>query len=110
MPGGDGTGPMRRGPMTGGGFGPCGGGLARRFGRGGFHGRGGSSGGGRGWGNRRWAPDPPGWRRTAFWETAARPRTPDDERKILEDETSALENELERLQTRIAELKDGPGR
>ena len=32
MPGRDGTGPLRRGPMTGWGFGPCGRGLRRGFG------------------------------------------------------------------------------
>ena len=34
MPGGDGTGPMGQGPLTGRGMGPCGRGLRRGFGRG----------------------------------------------------------------------------
>jgi len=51
MPGFDGTGPMGRGPLTGGGFGPCGRGLRRGVGRG----RGFGIGRGRGFGYRRTA-------------------------------------------------------
>lgn len=56
MPGGDGTGPMRQGPMTGGGFGPCGDGAGQR-GAGGGYGRGAGFGRGQGRRNRRWAPE-----------------------------------------------------
>ena len=66
MPGGDRTGPMGMGPMTGRGAGYCAGFAAPGFasgGRGGFFGRG--RGGGRGWRNMFYATGCPaghGWR------------------------------------------------
>ncbi len=98
MPGGDGTGPMRQGPMTGGGFGPCDG-ADRRTGGGGF-GREGGFGGGRGWRNRRQATQWSGRRRTMAWTQA-----PGNERDGLQREEKTLENEIELLRARIAELE-----
>lgn len=103
MPGGDGTGPMREGPMIGGGFGPCGGG--RRSAGSGFGARGGGYGRGAGWRNRRWAPDGSGWRRAGAWNQAAAPWSPENERDMLQRDEAALESELEHLRARIAELE-----
>lgn len=52
MPGMDGSGPLGQGPMTGGGFGRCGGGqgMGRGRGMGGGGGKGRGGGGGRGFG------------------------------------------------------------
>ena len=99
MPGGDGTGPMREGPMTGGGFGPCdrnsgarGSGYGVRcggFGRGGGLGR--EFGRGRGFRNRRWASE---WSGQAQVESPAEPGL-----------IQRLSAEVERLRERIAELE-----
>jgi len=75
MPGGDRTGPMGAGPMTGRGAGMCAGydvpgymnpywgRPGRGFGRGQRFGRGGGMGGGRGWRNQYYATGLPGWAR-----------------------------------------------
>lgn len=97
MPGGDGTGPMREGPMTGGGFGPCGG-AGRKPASAGF-GRRGALGGGRGWRNRRQAAEWSG-RRTRAWTQVL-----DDEKDGLHREEKVLETELELLRARIDELE-----
>jgi hypothetical protein len=93
MPRGDGSGPMGQGPMTGGGFGPCGGG-ARYGGRGGGYGPGGGGygrgfGRGQGFRNRRWAP---------AWPTD-RQESPADPGLL-----QRLTDEVEHLKERIAEL------
>lgn len=94
MPGGDGTGPMRQGPMTGGGFGPCGDGAGQR-GAGGGYGRG-AGGFGRGFGrgqgfrNRRWATD---------WSGQNQDTSP-AEPGLLQ----RLSAEVDHLKERIAEL------
>lgn len=95
MPGGDGTGPMKQGPMTGGGWGPCGGGRGRGtgFGR------------GQGRRNRRWAPEWSCWRRTGAWErTGAQPPTETERRELQRDE-AALEHELQFIRARMTELE-----
>ncbi len=96
MPGFDRTGPLGAGPMTGGGFGLCGGraavgrgagpGLARGF-RGGF-------GGGVRHRARGWGYGPMDWG----------PSGPMDERSILEAQVAGLRSELEVLQRRLSEL------
>ena len=105
MPGGDGTGPMRQGPLTGGGFGPCGGGRGRTSMQGDLSGRGGAGGGGRGWRNRRWAPDWSGWRRALTLHRRPETRSAESEEDQLQQEKSALESKLEQLTTRIAGLR-----
>ena len=103
MPGGDRTGPLGDGPLTGGGFGYCGGAgyphdfSSRRFGRGfGVFGRGG------GWRHRFWATGRSVWSRVGGWP---QPRwSVDDERRALEHDAEALESELESLKARIEEL------
>lgn len=94
MPGGDGTGPLSRGPMTGGGFGHCSAGP----------GRGNGFGRGQGGRNRRWAQDGPLRQRMGVWNKTSAPRSPDIERNELQRQKAALETELEHLRSRIAEL------
>lgn len=122
MPGGDRTGPMGAGPMTGRGAGYCAGyptpGYAdpvpgrgyRGAGRGafGYYGRG----GGRGWRNRYYATGMTGWQRAAcgaptYGETSypySRP-TADEEKEMLKREAEALRQDLEGVQNRIEALE-----
>jgi len=98
MPGGDRTGPMGMGPMTGRGAGICAGnnqaGWGNRFfGRGpGF--RRGGRGGGFGFRSRMW-----GTGAGNFQESAV--PTQDDEKQWLQERTRALEMELEQLRRRM---------
>ncbi len=101
MPGGDRTGPMGMGPMTGRGAGFCGGGAGA--GRGNavrgrcFAGRG--QGGGRGWRNWFNATGLPGWMR--FGQNV-----PDEvERGYLEGQGEALQQQLEAMQARLQSLE-----
>ena len=95
MPGGDRSGPMGGGPLTGGGFGFCrGDSTTRRFSRGGYGGRQGGFGRGRGRRNRFWATGQPGWQQDA---TA--------EKGNLEEESASLEAEIQGLTARLEELK-----
>ena len=127
MPGGDGTGPMGQGPMTGRAGGFCAGyevpgytnpipgrgygrgpGGGRGFGRGYGGGRGGGI--GRGWRHRYYATGQPGWQR-ADWGWQAPPPGPPDpeaERHYLESEANALRAELESIQKRLEELASQP--
>lgn len=100
MPGGDGTGPMRQGPLTGGGFGPCGSGGGSRSAQDDFRGQRGGFGRRQGRRNRRGAPEWSGWRRARAWTQA-----PGNERDGLHREEKVLETELELLRARIAELE-----
>lgn len=115
MPGGDRTGPMGAGPMTGRGAGYCAGNDApgyatpgfgrgfwgRGFGRGG--GRGFGRGGGRGWRNGFWATGLPGWIRFGWGmfggETAA------SEEDALRNEADALQQHLDAIRQRLDALK-----
>lgn len=125
MPGGDRTGPMGMGPMTGRAAGYCAGyavpgyanavpgrGYGMGFGRG--RGRGGGAwgrGGGRGWRNRFYATGLPGWARgdAAFgpYGYAAPPAAPDPaaEKQMLQGHIEALKAELESVQQRLSELE-----
>lgn len=87
MPGGDRTGPMGAGPMTGRGAGFCAG-TAR-------------PGLGRGWGRRMGA-------RFRGWWHAGRPalEDPTQEREVLEQEVSRLKAQMEQVQNRLTELGD----
>lgn len=134
MPGGDRTGPMGQGPMTGWGAGYCGGSgqpgwLSQRQGRwagrgqgAGRGGGGGWRGGGGGWGFRHWfhATGLTGWQRAAAnrpaWGGAgAAPAgtadlpgaSPDQELAWLKQQASQLETGLEQIRKRIAELDPG---
>ncbi len=118
MPGGDRTGPMGWGPMTGRAAGYCAGYSVPGYlnpipgrgwfgvGRGGFPrggGRGRAFGGGRGWGWRSgfygYPPYAPGY-------LSAYPQpTAEEEKELLQDELSTLEEEIKAIKTRLSELE-----
>jgi hypothetical protein len=118
MPGGDRTGPLGLGPMTGRRAGLCSGypfpGYLNPIpgrgwfgvGRGGFPrggGRGRTFGGGRGWwwrsGFYGYSPYAPGFP-PAYPEPTA-----EEEKEILHDELAALEEEIKAIKTRMSELE-----
>jgi hypothetical protein len=117
MPGGDRTGPLGLGPMTGRRAGLCAGYPVPGYlnpipgrgwfgvGRGGFPrggGRGRTFGGGRGWwwrsGFYGYPPYAPGYP-PAYSEP-----TVEEEKEILQDELAALEEEMKAIKTRMSEL------
>lgn len=120
MPGGDGTGPMGMGPMTGRGAGYCAGfagpGFASRFFGGGFFGRG--RGGGRGWRNMFFATGLPGWARPGMGAGGAamasdaamtsgtfRGMTREQELDALKQQADQAASVLESIRQRISELE-----
>jgi len=134
MPGGDRTGPMGMGPMTGRAAGFCAGygapGYASPVPGRGFWGRGGRGGGrgwgggGRGWRNWYYATGQPGWMRfgysqwpapqaTAAWGAgpwaygapAPGPMPREQELQMLMDQAEALKAQLGEISTRIEELE-----
>ena len=133
MPGGDRTGPMGAGPMTGRGAGMCAGydvpgymnpSFGRGFGggRGRGYGRGGGMGGGRGWRNQFYASGLPGWARgydypyphpagfpTGF-STAATPRaTQAEELANLKEQAQYFKRALDDIEGHINELQQDAG-
>ena len=131
MPGGDQTGPMGAGPMTGRGTGMCAGydvpghmnpafgrGLGRGRGRG--FGRGSGMGGGRGWRNQYYATGLPGWARGGgypypgrFPAAASAPPTMKtarrEELKYLTEQAQYLREALDDIETRINGLRQEAG-
>jgi len=134
MPGGDRTGPMGMGPMTGRAAGFCAGydapGYANAIPGGGFWGRGwrgggrGWGGGGRGWRHMYYATGLPGWMRfgygqwpapqmTAAWGVgpwaygapAPGPMPREQELQVLMGHAEALKAELDQISARIEELE-----
>ncbi len=98
MPGFDGTGPVGRGPGTGGGFGPCRGAWPRLSGfRGGGFGRGPGWGPGRG--PCRWWYGGPGPYYGPAWTG------PEDEKAFLKEQAEQLKAELAEMEQRMAELE-----
>jgi hypothetical protein len=112
MPGGDRTGPMGRGALTGWGRGICGGSRSTRFQGGGYAGGGrgfgrGAGGGGRGWRNQFRATGLPGWRREG-WAPPGSPGVEpaaDTEQLWLRRRAAELEAEQKEIKARIAELE-----
>jgi hypothetical protein len=119
MPGGDRTGPMGLGPMTGRAAGYCAGfampgygnpapgrGFGMGFGRGrGFGGRG-FGGGGRGWRHWYYATGLPGGLRSGWWgapPSYAAP-TPTAERDYLEGVAESLQGQLNDIKKRLDQL------
>ncbi|MBM4094847.1 MAG: hypothetical protein FJ276_36370 [Planctomycetes bacterium] len=113
MPGGDRTGPMGMGPMTGRGAGYCAGavapGDANRMPGGGFVGRG--RGGGRGWRHRFYATGVPGWARqevqgsdTATTADAPAAMSRQQELELLKQQAQQAADALEHLRQRINDL------
>ncbi|MDA8123648.1 MAG: DUF5320 domain-containing protein [Deltaproteobacteria bacterium] len=115
MPGGDRTGPVGRGPMTGRGAGFCAGYGVPGFsnpgcgmGNAGFGGR-----GGRGRRNRFFATGVPGWRHFSGspvpggMSFAAPPEMPQNELEALKGQAQYLEKGLKDLQARMEALASG---
>ena len=101
MPGGDGTGPMGRGNMTGWGRGACRGLQRQGFGR-----REGFAGGG-GWRNRFRTTGVPGWLRQT-WNRAAHPGiepATDTESEWLERRAASLRAEQQQIEARLEEIE-----
>lgn len=125
MPGGDRTGPIGMGPMTGRAAGFCGGygspgyanaAFGRDFGMGygrgrGYLGHGG--GGGRGWRHWYYATGVPGWARFGGYgapygfAAAGFPADPDTEKRALSNQAEALQQELDQIRKRLADLESG---
>jgi hypothetical protein len=115
MPGGDGTGPVGMGPMTGRAAGFCAGysvpGCANPAGGRGFFGRGrgfGRRGGGRGRRNWFYATGLPGWARAGFdypaGFTGVSP-TAEQQREALKQQAQYLQDSLGVINKRIDELE-----
>jgi hypothetical protein len=111
MPGGDRTGPMGMGPMTGRGAGFCAGfgvpGFMNRGFGAGFFGRGrGGRGGGRGWRNMFYATGLPGWMRSS--PAGLAPATAEAsraERQSLQDQVETLQSQLDEVKKRLGEFQ-----
>lgn len=109
MPGGDRTGPMGRGPMTGRGLGLCAGnsnpGYANPSGSGYGRGFGFGRGRGRGFGRGYWGRGRGFWWRGYSPEPYYQP-TPnkDEEKTYLENTIKGLEEEIDAMRERIKEL------
>jgi hypothetical protein len=113
MPGGDRTGPVGLGPMTGRGAGFCAGysmpGYANPVGGRGFFGRGrgfGMRGGGRGRRNWFYAAGLPGWARAGYGMPFATGLTTREELEVLKEQAKYFEETLEETKKRIEELKN----
>ncbi len=118
MPGGDRTGPMGVGPMTGRGAGYCAGYNAPGFmnpvgGRGYARSGRGFAGGGRGWRNRYFATGVPGWGMAENFPAAAPVvpaayppvSTPEQERDALKQQAQYLSSSLDAIQKRLDALE-----
>lgn len=114
MPGGNGTGPMGMGPMTGRGAGFCAGnavpGYANPVGGRGFFGFGrgrgfGGRGGGRGWRNQFYATGVPGSVRAGYPVGFPAEPTAEQEQLSLKQEAQYLRDSLDAINKRIEELE-----
>lgn len=120
MPGGDRTGPMGMGAMTGRAAGYCAGsgmpgyanpvpgrGFGMGFGRGRGGGRQGFGGGGRGWRNMFYATGLPGWMRSGGYAAPYQKPDPDMEKQALTNQAEALQSELDLIKKRLDEIETG---
>jgi len=113
MPGGDRTGPMGMGPMTGRAAGFCAGypipGYANPVGGRGYFGRGRGfmgRGGGHGWRNWVYTTGLPGWARTGFgFSGPVGPTTAEQELEGLKQQADFLQNSLSQINERIGQLE-----
>jgi len=100
MPGGNGTGPMGAGPMSGRAAGFCAGypvpGYMNNTGRGGFRG------GGRGWGRGFGRGVGRGF---GLWTGAAASQTPEQELDDLKQQAEMLQSSLNQINSRIEQLQ-----
>jgi len=103
MPGGNRTGPMGAGPMTGRGAGFCAGyavpGTMRQMGGCGL-----GRGGGRGRRNQFFATGIPGWARASNFAGFPAASTTEQEQQALKQQAQYLHDSLEAVQKRIQEL------
>lgn len=115
MPGGDRSGPIGMGPMTGRGRGYCAGVGAPGFGAG--IPRGGAAmgfGRGRGWRRMAYATGQPGWMRGGGYgrgfgyPAPYRQPDPETERQSLQNQATALQSELAAIERRLAEIQAAP--
>ena len=105
MPGGDGTGPMGRGPMTGRGLGLCAGYSSPGYAANPGYGRGFGRGWGRGFGRGYWGRGRGFWRRDYYLEPYYQPtQTRDEEKRYLEEMVKELEEEIKNIRNRLQEL------
>ena len=113
MPGGNRTGPLGMGPMTGRAAGYCvgygmPGYVNPAFGRGwgmGF-GRGrGFGGGGRGWRHWYYASGSPGWMRWGGYPAPYQKPDPQAEKRMLESEAETLRSELDFIKERLSQIE-----
>lgn len=108
MPGGNGTGPMGMGPMTGRAAGYCAGyaapGFANAMGGRGVWGRGRGR-GGRGFRNRFLATGLPGPMRGVASAGPFAQADPGQRKQVLENQAEALQSELNSVKEQIAELE-----
>jgi len=113
MPGGDRTGPLGMGPMTGRGAGYCAGNAnpgymnaGAGFGGRRFFGRG-FRGGGRGWRNMYYATGQPFWARQQdyYAPPPAAEMNPENEITYLRDQANYFQSTLEQINNRINELE-----
>lgn len=115
MPGGDRTGPLGQGPLTGRGAGFCRGADVPGFANAGYgRGFGFGRGGGRGWRHQYYATGLPGWARgghgyqpqPGVWQPLSTARTnARDELKMLRSEARSCEETLQNINERIEELE-----
>ncbi len=117
MPGGDRTGPMGAGPMTGRAAGFCAGssvaGYANPIGGRGFFGFGrgrgfGMRGGGRGWRHWFYATGLPGWARAGYdypVDFAGAAPTAEQQREALKQQAQYLQDSLDAINKQIDELE-----
>ena len=109
MPGGDRTGPVGRGPLTGRGAGFCNGYRVSGYANPGYNASGAFF-GGRGRRNRFFATGVPGWQSFAGnplpggMSFSAQPETPQNELDVLKERAQYLENGLKELQARMEAL------
>ena len=107
MPGGDRTGPLGEGPMTGKGFGYCGGfdgpgyGYMRPF-----FGRGFGFGRGRGRGMRRGMGFGMRWGAPVYPYPYAPPYSGENEAEILRQQAKHLEDSLEQINNRLTQMEE----
>lgn len=100
MPGGDRTGPMGQGPMTGRGMGYCSGNVQPGYAVSGFGCGLGRRGRGRGFRNMYYMTGQPGWRRYTA------PAVPVDSQKALQNQARYLEEELNQIKEELARYEE----
>lgn len=108
MPGGDRTGPMGGGPMTGRGAGYCSGSAQGGYASQGY-GRGLGGGRGRGRRNRFFGDGVPGW--APWWgpgSVDAVTFSPEQEKERLQLQAQQMQNALDAIQKRIEDLDGNP--